>query len=586
MKVKNKYFILLSLVLVPSFLFSQWKIAISSEDGRIQTHEITTPPTGMHKDPSRTSEILLIPGFPKILPADPSFKNFRNLTLADLDQDGMDEIISGIGDQIYVFKKDSLLWSHRLSCIARFPAAAGDIDQDGYPEIILLTGYNEQPGKIYLFQHDGKLAQPWPIDFNGRWLLSSPALADLNKDGFLEIIFGDRDGIQGNVYILNRDGTPFNEGWPVSLDNVAATTPSIGDIDADGIMEIVICSTREAFVFDLNGQLAPGWPQSRPGTKFSFQSQIIVDLDNDGTLEIVGAGHGDQPIYYVFDHHGNDLPGWPKPVPGKSWTFNPPTVIIHQDVYSILNARPLGNDLPADMLYNWTPEGDIQNGFPIVKTGGTEGVLTVGDINNDQIPDILFPSNFLNPKGQGFIHAYPLIGGDELPGFPLLVPGFTFLNGATLGEIDGDGKMDMVVLSYTENAGSIPDTAFIHAFTLPSPYRKDQIEWPTYKGNNIRNGLVSPTIVTAVRQVDLESSWHVYPNPVNTDLKLDLTSFPQKTRIGIRVQTMDGKVNYSRTGLAGQTFHSIDVNHLPPGVYFLSVTSSWATSSKKIVIVR
>lgn len=582
--MKNNYFIILSLILVPSFLYGQWKKASVLEDGRIQVNKVEYPQKHFIRTPSRSQEIIRITGYPKIIPANPAFKNFRNVTLEDLNGDGVDEVISGIADKIYVFGKDSLLWSASISGLARFPAATGDIDQDGFSEIVLLTGYNQEPGKIYVFQHDGNMESGWPRDFDGRWLLSAPALADLNDDGYLEIIFGDRDETQGNIYVLNRDGTLFHTGWPVLMDNIAATTPSIGDVDADGNPEIVICSTREIFVFETNGRLAEGWPQVRSGTKYSFQSQILTDLDGDGTIEIVGAGHGDRPIFYVLDYLGQDFSGWPKDVPGNRWTFNSPTIIKESGTYTILNARPLANDIPADMLYSWSPDGVQQTGFPIIKVGGTEGIITVGDVNDDQQPDIIFPSNLLNPQGEGFIHAYPMTGGEELPGFPIVVPGFTYLNGATLGEINGNGRMDLVVLSYTENPGNTPDTAYIHAFELPTSYQKDEICWPTYKGNNTRDGLVTSGSVTSLQNVHLSISCEVYPNPTTDYLHIAFSDIPLNGKIKIKLQSANGDLIYSQNKTGRGQINTMDTSLLPCGVYFLSACISETCVVKKVMV--
>ena len=80
---------------------------------------------------------------------------------------------------------------------------------------------------------------------------------------------------------FEADGTMYSDQWPVTLPNVPAVTPSMGDIDQDGSPDIVVNSTREIYAFDLQGNVKSGWPFGNSLTKFSFQSPILADLEGD-----------------------------------------------------------------------------------------------------------------------------------------------------------------------------------------------------------------------------------------------------------------------------------------------------------------
>jgi hypothetical protein len=71
--------------------------------------------------------------------------------------------------------------------------------------------------------------------------------------------------------------------------------PALGDIDADGAVEIIAFDDNGVLAFDGDGSLmweAQGWP-------FVLGSAIaLADLDNDGDVEIVGHN-------LVYDHEGN-----------------------------------------------------------------------------------------------------------------------------------------------------------------------------------------------------------------------------------------------------------------------------------------
>ncbi len=562
--MKYKFF-LIALLIIPVPGTAQWRSATLNADLSIRIDSISAPAT--YRDLSRSaSSPVLKEGFPKIFPAHPAFKNFRNVTLADLDRDGADEIIVGVANQLHVFRDDSIWWSQSLSGLARFPVAVGDIDLDSEPEIVVLTGFNNQPGQVYVFAYEGEVKTGWPRSFDGRWMISSPALGDMNQDDTLEIICSDLEGTMGQVHILQHDGTTYNDEWPLTLPDIPAVTPSIGDLNDDRRTELVVASTRELYAFDGAAGISSGWPWANGLSKFSFQSPILADVTHDGQLEVAIASHGDLPQFMLLNAQGEYLPGWPIPVPQGSWTFHTPTVIMYEEAPLILTARPISHT-SRDMLYAWRKDGSALPGFPLEKEGGLEGVITVADLDNDLEPEILFPSNLFDPEGYGFIHAYELDGSGEMDGFPIRPYGLTYMNGATIGDIDGDQRMDLVVLSYTEHQ-SEDDTTYLYAYELEVPISEENVLWSTYKGNNLRNGRISLPQSTPVRE-NLDASMTLFPNPAHGFLFLEggeslVTQWSVIDVIGriLQSQSYDNPRDRVRIEFEG---------NMTPGVYFLRV---------------
>lgn len=569
------FFALLSFSLWVSVtpLQGQWLQSVLQEDGSLSVRPLPAPPGGVARSAPTLQQL---PGYPKGFPANPMFKNFRNVTLADINADGRAEVLVGINDQFYVFENGQILWQKALSGVAIYPPSVADIDDDGDMEIVQLTG--QVAGNAYIFQHDGTDYPNWPKNFNDNLLLTAPVLADLDDDRMMEVILLERIFPGGNVHILRLDGSAFNANWPVALAATPAVTPSVGDVDNDGALEIVVNSTQARYVFALDGQFEPGFPlETHPRQRYAFQSPILVDLDDNQDLEIVGATHGDNlsplPEFYVMEHTAANFSGWPVFVPDQSWTFNTPTVVEIDDAYHIFMSRPIGTE-PADMLYGWDANANLLPGFPIVKPGGLEGIISVADIDGDDEMELVFGSNLIDENGMGRIHAYEMDGSGDVSGFPIETPGWTFMNGAALEDIDGNGTMDLVALSYISTFGEGTDSIFINAYDLAVPYSPEKVLWGTYKGSNRRDGLVGQQTTTAVRNPDVGLlQAQVFPNPVQSNVQL---AFELDRAATVSVELLDAAGRllrniYSERCAAGRHLLPISLQEVPAASYLIRI---------------
>ena len=478
--------------------------------GQVQVEEVELTPEELQHLVVRDEVVYQqLANWPKKIVAHPNFKSFRGVTLADITGDGRDEILMASWNQLFVFNGEAqLVWSLTLTGTATYPPSVADVTGNGQPEIVQLTGGVPNNGRAYVISKDGNILPGWPVSINNNWLLSSPVLADLDSSGQMEIIFGVRTVNQ--IHVLKADGTPFNEHWPVTLSSIPAFTPSVGDINNDGQLNIIAgASNGTLYAFDLNGQNIEGFPVAAPSTSFSYQSPLLADLDGEGKLSIVGATHGDAPQYFIRNSDGSYRAGWPKAVPGNVWTYHPPTLadINGDSIFEVFHARPIG-ETPDAVISGHTPDGTPLSGYPIVKGGGLEGFLSVADADGDGNFDLLFGSNLM-VDGFGFIHAWKADGSGQLAGFPLRPKGFTFINGANLGDVTGDGNLNLVALSY-EQTFSATDSTFINVWDLGISMQQARVLFGTYKGSNTRTGL---------RVIEMEEPEPVfYPVTFNLDL--------------------------------------------------------------------
>jgi len=178
--------------------------------------------------------------------------------------------------------------------------ALGDLDGDGDLEIAV-EGFDR---RLHVWHYDGTYVTGWPIQpptiSRGGW--ATPAIADIDQDGLPEVIFGTDYETNGfyNLYVFNGDASLL-PGFPVQTTQNMMSSPAIGDINGDGWPEIVVgTGTYEAsggnkvYAWDHNGNLLPGWPTTTEGKMPA--SPALGDLDGDGDLEVViGCGAEGDP---------------------------------------------------------------------------------------------------------------------------------------------------------------------------------------------------------------------------------------------------------------------------------------------------
>jgi|AntAceMinimDraft_17_1070374.scaffolds.fasta_scaffold02449_3 hypothetical protein len=566
------------------------KKASLNKEGNIKIENILLPVS--NKEMTNSYEML--PGFPIGEPANPSFKNFRGAAIADLNGDSAQEIIFGAYNKLFAVKGNGeILWSKEVIGTIIYPPGIADINHDGNLEIVVNTRAIPNAGRVYLLDSQGNDLTGWPKNFDDHGMFNSPAISDINNNGFMEIVTCERATSTSNfLHVIKIDGNPLNNNWPVELPGPLAFTPSIGDIDANDTIDIVCSISAALYAINIDGNVMDGFPLADTNKKFSYQSPILADINGDEKLDIIGSRHGDSADYYVVKSDGTYMNGWP--IASEGWRYSPPTVVDSDNdgKYEIYVGHPNVDfyGIPLNVIYGFTPQGTSLPGFPIKKYGGCEGVISVADINNDGIMDIIFTSNISDSLYNGYIHAYSLDGSGELSGFPLRTRGLTFLSSALLGDINNDGMLDLATLSYTQFTSN--DSIFLSAYNLGVPYNKNKILFNGYKGNNLRDGLLK-NFGMGISQIDKTENkiLQIYPNPV-TNNSIIIFNLSESSNVKLSVYNINGQLINSLIdenmdkGIHQFNWSATDNSEkkLNAGIYLMKLQTNNSVKSLKIIV--
>lgn len=220
-----------------------------------------------------------------------------HLQSADIDGDGRDELI--VAEPWYfVWAYDVEKQLPKWSIPATLDIGAilvTDIDADGVMELLLGDG---QWGEIHAYDTVTQL-EKWSIR-NPEHGVTNIAVADINNDGTTELLWGAGATSTGPDHLYVADWQTGSIVWQ-NEDLVGPFLgPQIGDLDGDGVPEIVIASflseagyeSGRIVVLDSRTltvrAISPGVAGGPYGWT-GIHDLKLRDLDGDGRLEIVVA---------------------------------------------------------------------------------------------------------------------------------------------------------------------------------------------------------------------------------------------------------------------------------------------------------
>ena len=249
----------------------------------------------------------------------PEYYNIDAPALADIDGDGDADLFVGDLSGISFFENEgtaaSPLFTERKSEVFGLPSytsavspALADLDGDGDADLFFRRG-----GGLTFFENVGTPTSPFfeerpgaASPFSGIDLPYgdvTPALADVDGDGDLDLISGSQDGIfhffentgtATNPFFAERTGSDdLFEGFDVGRESA----PALADLDGDGDLDLLSGRYDGTFRFFENVG-TPAEPAFRPPfnpNPFAylydpfFPVPTLVDLDGDGDFDLVSV---------------------------------------------------------------------------------------------------------------------------------------------------------------------------------------------------------------------------------------------------------------------------------------------------------
>lgn len=427
--------------------------------------------------------------------------------------------------------------------IQAYGAYAGDLNDDGYSD---LTVVNETSDDLRIFMNDGQ-GNYWNYEFieMGNSTPSPNEGGDFNNDGLIDLAISTAHDDQ--IRILTGDGEGGFSDLQVYESGNGARGVVVLDCNGDGNDDLLVTNRLADNITMLTNDGTGNFTTSTMNTTgIGETSCAVTDINNDGIPDVFFATYESSEVgILIGDGNGGFEMTTKVLTPGRPWMI-------------------AAGDLNGD-------------GFADVASANSTGNISV----------VLFGDG-----AGGLSSPQELVDANDR--FPLAID---------LGDLDGDGDLDIVTSNYSSASYSIFENSGSGDFTLAATLEAPNLAScailhdrdndgdldisATDEGDDVvllfKNELVNDVETT----VDNEFNLMVTPNPINAETTI---SFELETATNgfWRIIDVQGKlVEESRNQLFNSGINTIvyrNVAQLSNGVYFFELSLENKVISKKIVV--
>ncbi|MBI3845338.1 MAG: VCBS repeat-containing protein, partial [Planctomycetes bacterium] len=353
--------------------------------------------------------------------------------------DGTVSVLLGVGGGAFAAAQTFSCWTGSGS--ARPAAIAGaDVDGDGRMDLVVANSGTDS-AVVLLGDGAGNFGAPLvhPV---GQKPVAIVAANLAGPDARPDIVTVNEDSSTFSL-LLNHGGTP------TSAPRTSAGTDPIdsvtADFDRDGDADLAVLDAGSGLVRLFLGQGTGTFAIGATLTVGSGATAIAMgDLDQDGIVDLaVTRGAADQVVAFIGDGFGGFSPGR-----SSSVGFQPASIAIGRfdgDAFPDVALGNLGDGTVSIVRNDGTGRfaGELR-----IDPGITPESIVAGDFDEDSRLDVAAVG--ATPSNAG---ALVIVRGDGFGGF-FDAPFFgvaEHLRSVTVGDLDGDGHLDVVASGVDEN---------------------------------------------------------------------------------------------------------------------------------------
>ena len=395
-----------------------------------------------------------------------------------------------------------------------------DLDSDDSEKEILIA---ENWGSVKVIDKNGNTLTDWQYDF-GDQLWGTPAIGDLNGNGVNEIVITSKSG---KAVILDSYG---NELMVYHANQYLMGTPSIGNLDGDSDLEIVFggySPSGKIFAVNLDGSDVNGFPVTL--SQRILSGVALADLNDNDVDDIICATQ-EGNIYLIHDN-ASIASGFPV-VTNSTIKASPSVLLSDIDdpliVVGSKNDNFYGINADGSIRFIINTDGDIMTS-PAIHFGlNGETMISFGS-NDDNLYLVDSYGNFIDgwPKNlNSNVLVSPIFSDLDGDGNPEIISGA----GNQLFAFDMDGSsLDYFPMSFTfpftsslmvddlDMDGDVEIVGGSSNDLVVVDIKAGQVnmdDWNMYRGNLFRNGLYRSQSNMANIFVNTNMGWNLIGIPV------------------------------------------------------------------------
>ena len=324
--------------------------------------------------------------------------------------------------------------------------AVSDLDNDGNPDII---GGGTFPGTVAIWYGEGtgSMTAPQFLPFKGD--VRAVAVADFDEDGFKDIALSVQRETAGIMVWLNKSDRRWIRGVnPIEINDYEGLEAA--DVNKDGHMDIIAANATSDTKGGIQVWLGDGsgaWAlESGPTVTGIFMDVALADFDQDGDLDIAGAGWGRNGVLKVW--LGDGAGGWSSTAPLSKGSFYGLSIA---DVDADGNMDILaGSYQKGVLIFPGDGRGSFTNsqfdyGKPESDRGDSFWQVLTADLDGDGRGDLMAGS--LDSRG---VKAWRNAGPNSWTPIQGRFPSVGNFYGMTVADLNADGRDDVVAASFGE----------------------------------------------------------------------------------------------------------------------------------------